>query len=78
MKHRYGEFNQNQISETKKRIRTQIFFLLLIVDPKTSSDFKDIDVSDAIENVLQALLVPTSLSHKSVFYRGSHFLWRRA
>ena len=55
MKHRYGEFNQNQISETKKKIRNQIFFLLLIVDPETSSKFGDIDVKDAIENVLYTL-----------------------
>ena len=55
MKHRYGEFNQNQIVETKKKIRNQIFFLLLIVDPETSSKFGDIDVPDAIENVLYTL-----------------------
>ena len=55
MRHRYGEFNQNQISETKKKIRNQIFFLLLIVDPETSSKFGDIDVKDAIENVLYTL-----------------------
>ena len=55
MKHRYGNFSQSQISETKKKIRNQIFFLLLIGEPETSSKFGDIDVPDAIENVLYTL-----------------------
>ena len=51
MQHKYGEFTQNQISETKKYIRKQIFFLLLIVDPKTSDQYENIDVENAISGL---------------------------
>lgn len=46
------EFSQNQIAETKERIRKKIFYLILYVDPETSKDYPNVDVSDAIDNVL--------------------------
>ena len=51
MKYEYGEFTENQISETKAKLRKQIFFLLLIVDPNTKAEYKDTDPVAAIENV---------------------------
>lgn len=52
MKHMYGEFTTNQISKTKKSLRGSIFFLLLCVDPKTSEDYKDVDVNKCFEGLL--------------------------
>lgn len=53
MKHMYdGEFTTNQIAETKKALRGSIFFLLLCVDPKTSNDYKNVDVNKCFNGLL--------------------------
>lgn len=52
MTYRYGEFSDNQIASAKERMRKQIFFLLLIVDPNTAEEYDNVDIPDAIENVL--------------------------
>lgn len=52
MKYKYGEFSQNQISQTKIKLRKKIFFLLIIVDPKTKDDYPDINVQKTFENIL--------------------------
>lgn len=49
----YGDFVGLQIKEIKAKMRKQIFFLLRIVDPETSKDYKGINVTEAIENVLR-------------------------
>ena len=49
----YGDFAGLQIKEIKQKMRKQIFFLLILVDPKTSGDFKSIDAGAAIEDVLR-------------------------
>ena len=55
MQHKYGEFSGNQISLTKQRLRREIFFLLLCVDPETKDDYQDVDVNTAIRGVLYKL-----------------------
>lgn len=55
MKYKYGEFDSQQIEYAKKDIRKQIFFLLLIVDPKTKSKYENINVNDAFTNVFNIL-----------------------
>lgn len=52
MKHKYGEFSNNQIKIAKEIIRKSIFFLLLIVDPETKNEYKDINVTAAFNNIL--------------------------
>ncbi len=52
MKHLYGEFSENQIVETKKSLRSSIFFLLLCADPETAYLHKDVDISKAFDNLL--------------------------
>ena len=52
MKHLYGEFSENQITQTKKSLRGSIFFLLLCVDPKTSWEYQDIDVNQCFNGLL--------------------------
>lgn len=49
MKHLYGEFSENQIVETKKSLRSSIFFLLLCADPETAYLHKDVDISKAFD-----------------------------
>lgn len=55
MKYKYGEFTKGQMSATKAKIRKQIFFLLLIVDPATKDEHKNADPIAAIENI-QAMI----------------------
>ena len=50
----YGEFSKLQIDEIKERLRKQIFFLLLIVDPKTAKDYS-VDVNEAFIGTLDLL-----------------------
>ena len=52
MKYTYGEFSKDQLGEVKQKMRKQIFFLLLIVDPSTSEEYKNVDVVGAFKNVL--------------------------
>lgn len=54
-KHKYGEFEENQIEITKKAIRKQIFFLLLCVDPESDEDYSNIDVAAAFNGLLKKL-----------------------
>lgn len=55
MTHKYGEFSEKQMAEYKEKMRKQIYFLLLIVDPETKSkvDYKNTNVEEAFENVLR-------------------------
>lgn len=55
MTYKYGEFSNNQISETKEYIRKRIFFLLLIVDPKTKEEYKNVDVFQAFDCELRKI-----------------------
>ena len=55
MKHKYGEFTISQISLTKKKIRKQIFFLLLCADPKTKDEYGHINLHEAFEGLLYKL-----------------------
>ena len=52
MKHLYGEFTQNQISQTKKSLRGSIFFLLLCVDKNTASEYEGVDVNKCFDGLL--------------------------
>lgn len=54
-KHKYGEFQDNQISQTKQYIRKQIYFLLLCVDPETKDEYPNIDVAVAFDGLLRKL-----------------------
>ena len=52
VKHLYGEFTQSQIAETKKSLRSSIFFLLLCVDKRTAPEHEDVDVNKCFEGLL--------------------------
>ena len=55
MKTIYGSFTNNQINETKVKIRKKIYFLLLIVDPKTKQNYKNVNVDEAYDSMLHRL-----------------------
>ena len=55
MQHLYGEFTQNQITQTKKSLRGSIFFLLLCVDNKTSHEYNEVDVNKCFKGLLLKL-----------------------
>ena len=52
MKYKYGEFSRSQISQTKIKLRKKIFFLLIIVDPKTKNDYPNINFQKKFEDIL--------------------------
>lgn len=52
MTYKYGQFSAEQIHETKESLRKRIFFLLLLVDKKTASNYKGVDVIKAFESLL--------------------------
>ena len=52
MKHLYGEFTKNQIVQTKKSLRSSIFFLLLCVDKSTAYEYKNVDVNKSFNGLL--------------------------
>lgn len=53
--HKYGEFNPNQVEETKKYMRKQIYFLLLYVDKNTKDEYPNVNVESAFNNILTKL-----------------------
>lgn len=55
MRHKYGNFTENQMLLTKKSIRKQIFFLLLCADPHTKDGYTHVDVNEAIKGLLYKL-----------------------
>jgi hypothetical protein len=55
MVYEYGQFTEGQIAETKHLLQKKIFFLLLIVDPKTRENFETVDVPEAFDEILRML-----------------------
>lgn len=55
MKYKYGEFTTNQFEENKKKLKNQIFFLLLIADPKTKNEYKNIDAVEVFDNTMKKI-----------------------
>ena len=52
MRYKYGEFTSEQIRQTKIYLRKQIYFLLLMVDPKTRDTCPNTDVDAAFDSLL--------------------------
>lgn len=52
VKTKYGSFTPNQIRESKETIRKQIFFLLLLADPKTKDQYPDVNICLAFDNLM--------------------------
>lgn len=91
MLYKYGEFSARQISDIKEYMRKHIFFLLLIVDPKTKKDYCNINVSEAFDCELRKLgglnsilFEPTELVRimslleaALIEYNSSDFNWNR-
>lgn len=52
VKHKYGAFKTKQVREIKETMRKQIFFLLLLADPKTKGQYPDVDIKRAFDNFM--------------------------
>lgn len=90
IKYTYGEFTQRQMSETKEKMRKQVFFLLLIVDPNTAGSYDGVCVDDAFKNVLhifgglndllgyqrEFVDVMSLLNAAYIEYRNDNFNWQ--
>ena len=55
MEYTYGTFTQEQIAQTKTKIRKSIYFILLCCDPKTTGRYKDVNIKEAFLNLLYRL-----------------------
>lgn len=55
MEYKYGSFSENQIKEIKETIRKQIFFLLLLADPKTKDNYPNVDIYEAFGGLMQKI-----------------------
>ena len=53
MNYEYGVFSNEQMKKFKEKMRRQIFYLLLIVDPETKDKYSDTNVEEAFQNVLR-------------------------
>ena len=82
IEYQYGDFTTDQIVQTKKRMRNQIFFLLLIVDPATAKDY-DVDINEAFINVLttwgslnELLQYPEEFCEVMALLNAAYLEWR--
>lgn len=55
MVYEYGEFTQNQVADIKHLIQKKIFYLLIIVDPATQEQYKNVNVPAAFDELLRML-----------------------
>lgn len=53
--YKYGEFTNNQVILTRDKLRKDIFFLLLLADPKTKLNYKNYDINKTFQSVLYKL-----------------------
>ena len=91
MMHKYGEFSEKQVHEAKEFIRKRIYFLLLIVDPETKDNYKNVDVIKAFDGVLtdaaslndllgcpvELVSILSKLNAAKLEYQDKDFHWRK-
>ena len=64
---KYGTLSSNQLLATKQYIRKQIYYLLLYVDPKTSYEYPNVDVTKAFIGLQYKLCGLSSLLFDSPY-----------
>lgn len=91
MKHKYGEFSENQMHEAKEFIRKRVYFLLLLVDPETKDNYKQVDVLEAFDGVLtdvaglndllgcpiELVTILSKLNAAKLEYQSENFRWKK-
>ncbi len=91
MEYKYGSYSQSQVAETKEKMRKQIFFLLVLVDPHSNEEFKDIDVDLAFQNILftfgglndllgcpqELVRIMSLLNAAYLEYKSESFSWKK-
>ena len=55
MVYEYGEFTPSQVADIKHLIQKKIFYLLIIADPKTQEQYKNVDIPAAFDDMLRML-----------------------
>lgn len=55
MIYEYGEFTPDQVAEIKHLIQKKIFFLLIVADPETQEQYKNVNVPAAFDDILRML-----------------------
>lgn len=53
--YKYGNFVKNQVYSEKEKLRKDIFFLLIIADPKTRKEYENYDIKKSITSILYRL-----------------------
>ena len=53
--YKYGNFDDNQVSKATYDLRKKIYFLLLLVDPKTKDQYPYADVEQAFMDLFRKL-----------------------
>lgn len=48
-------FTEKQVEGEKERLRKKIFFALLIVDPETKENYKDVDVDATFDDLMDTI-----------------------
>lgn len=89
--HKYGAFNTNQMHEMKEGLRRRIFFLLLLVDKKTASNYEGVNIGKAFESLMtefgglnellgypaEMVSVLSLVNAARLEYESSDFNWQR-
>lgn len=53
--YKYGNFTKTQVCSEKEKLRKDIFFLLIIADPKTKKEYENYDIKKSITSILYRL-----------------------
>jgi hypothetical protein len=91
MEHKYGQFSEGQMHGAKEFIRKRIYFLLLIVDPDTKSNYGEVDVLAAFDGVLtdvsglndllgcpvELVTILSKLNAAKLEYQRDDFHWKK-
>ncbi len=91
MEHKYGQFSEGQMHQAKEFIRKRIYFLLLIVDPDTKSNYGEVDVLAAFDGVLtdvsglndllgcpvELVTILSKLNAAKLEYQRNDFHWKK-
>ncbi len=59
--HKYGKFNKKQFNEYKMQLRKKVFWLILYTDPKTNSDYNNVDVVSYQQRLMEQIAGMNSL-----------------
>ncbi len=91
IQHKFGNFSTEQIHKSKEDLRKRIFFLLLLVDKKTSVNYEGVNVEKTFESLMtefgglnellgyppEMVSVLSLVNAARLEYNSSEFNWQR-